>query len=57
MRITDCDHPLQDECGAWYCPMSPENEEFDCDRCAEERDAEVDRQVEMRWEAMTYDDD
>ena len=45
-----CEAPVQDECGSWYCPVHPEDNDYDCQRCKRERELAEDRAVEAKWE-------
>lgn len=31
-----CEGPLQDDTGAFYCPLNPYREDFDCAQCLED---------------------
>jgi hypothetical protein len=54
MNYKPCSGPRQDDTGAWYCPMDPDEEDYDCVACERGFDAAVDRAVEASWERDTW---
>ena len=49
-RFHACEGEQQDDTGAWYCPHDPDRDDYNCVACRSERDQEVDRAVEAKWE-------
>ena len=57
MTRTPCEGPAQEGgTGAWYCPLDPWTEAWDCDKCRDEREKFDELIADMKREEARDED-